>query len=536
LNQIKSISITISISISVSVSVSVSVSISVSVSVSVSSQSQETKAITTTMVPDINKNVNDNVTSVDNVDNIINEEASITIGMGDDDDDDDDDDEWEVDVTSITNSNHYNNNHPFFDSFVSVGVSVMKDDDGDDGDDDDNHDDDDHSKTPSMKSIGDVSNINNDNDNGGTTSITTLNSFKERSIVRYVFFGLLVLIAILVVVMIATTTSTRTNNGRTGIIIVAAAATMILILIGCIGIVFIIYENLLKNREKMLVKSNRRSEAIVDSLFPSIVRDRILEEGGLVNNTNNKLANTNVNNNGNNDGNPTNRRNSEKLPSSSLPPPPPPPPSPLPSSPKNSISSSTASSKPIADYFPSASILFADIVGFTSWASIRDPAQVFILLETVYGRFDDIAKKKGVFKVETIGDCYVAATGLPVARTDHAIVMASFARRCLENMLDLLESRELENELGIGTNDLGMRFGIHSGSVIGGVLRGAKSRYQLFGDTINTASRIESSSMKNKIHLSEQTAELLIAGGKKSWVEGRDEKIHAKVRYTTRHD
>ncbi|OEU19677.1 adenylyl cyclase, partial [Fragilariopsis cylindrus CCMP1102] len=193
-----------------------------------------------------------------------------------------------------------------------------------------------------------------------------------------------------------------------------------------------------------------------------------------------------------------------------------------------SSSSTTSSSKPIADYFPSASILFADIVGFTSWASIRDPAQVFILLETVYGRFDDIAKKKGVFKVETIGDCYVAATGLPTPRTDHAIVMASFARRCLENMLDLLESRELENELGMGTNDLGMRFGIHSGSVIGGVLRGAKSRYQLFGDTINTASRIESSSMKNKIHLSEQTAELLIAGGKMSWVEEREEKIHAK--------
>lgn len=66
--------------------------------------------------------------------------------------------------------------------------------------------------------------------------------------------------------------------------------------------------------------------------------------------------------------------------------------------------------------------------------------------------------------------------------------------------------------------------------MIGGVLRGAKSRYQLFGDTINTASRIESSSMKNKIHLSEQTAELLIAGGKKLWVTTRDEKVHAKVR------
>lgn len=62
----------------------------------------------------------------------------------------------------------------------------------------------------------------------------------------------------------------------------------------------------------------------------------------------------------------------------------------------------------------------------------------------MYGRFDEIAKKKGVFKVETIGDCYVAATGLPNPRDDHAIVMASFARRCLESMLDLISSAELE--------------------------------------------------------------------------------------------
>ena len=564
------------------------------------------------MVPDIKKNVISN--TVVNVDYTrIESESSISIGLGDDDngngnddddDDDDDDDEYEVDMISITDSRHNSNinvNHPFFDSFVSVGVSLMLDDDDDDDDDDDlddpnddddeNHnDDDDHSSksTPSMKSIGDISsNINidendNDNDNNDNDSTTTpVRSFKER-IVRYVFFGLLVLMVILLVVIVATTATSTTTNGRSSsiITITVTVAIMILILIGGIGITFLSYEKLLKSREQMLVKSNRRSEAIVDSLFPSIVRDRILEEGGLVNNTNTntkrnvKNVNVSVNNSGSNDDDPVNSNNSENhLPSSSLPPTPPPPRSPSPplssvvsssqhilSSPlfkmkknfsnsnkRDSIStvsshqstiprnpppvssSSTSSSKPIADYFPSASILFADIVGFTSWASIRDPAQVFILLETVYGRFDDIAKKKGVFKVETIGDCYVAATGLPTPRTDHAIVMASFARRCLENMLDLLESRELENELGMGTNDLGMRFGIHSGSVIGGVLRGAKSRYQLFGDTINTASRIESSSMKNKIHLSEQTAELLIAGGKMSWVEEREEKIHAKV-------
>ncbi len=69
--------------------------------------------------------------------------------------------------------------------------------------------------------------------------------------------------------------------------------------------------------------------------------------------------------------------------------------------------------KPIADLFPETTIFFGDIAGFTAWSSIREPSQVFILLETIYHSFDEIARKKKVFKVETIGDCYVAVTGLP---------------------------------------------------------------------------------------------------------------------------
>jgi Adenylate and Guanylate cyclase catalytic domain len=111
------------------------------------------------------------------------------------------------------------------------------------------------------------------------------------------------------------------------------------------------------------------------------------------------------------------------------------------------------SSKPIADLFTSATVLFADFVGFTSWCSVREPSQVFILLETVYDAFDTIAKRRGVFKVETIGDCYVAACGLPVPRDDHAVVMARFSAECLQQLVGILQS--LEVLLGPGTVDLG---------------------------------------------------------------------------------
>lgn len=88
-----------------------------------------------------------------------------------------------------------------------------------------------------------------------------------------------------------------------------------------------------------------------------------------------------------------------------------------------------------------------------------------------------------VFKVETIGDCYVAVCGLPEARSDHAVVMARFASACLTHFKSLVASKKLEGELGPGTSDLKIRIGLHSGPVTAGVLRGSKGRFQLFGDT-----------------------------------------------------
>jgi class 3 adenylate cyclase len=110
---------------------------------------------------------------------------------------------------------------------------------------------------------------------------------------------------------------------------------------------------------------------------------------------------------------------------------------------------------------------FADISGFTAWSSMRDPSQVFVLLETLFSHMDELAKRGRIFKVETVGDCYVAVTGLPTPRRDHAVAMARFARDCVETMEGL--TKKLEVSLGPDTGDLRLRVGLHSGSVTAGV-------------------------------------------------------------------
>ena len=147
-------------------------------------------------------------------------------------------------------------------------------------------------------------------------------------------------------------------------------------------------------------------------------------------------------------------------------------------------------------------------------------------MEAVYGAFDVLADKRKVFKVETIGDSYVAVCGLPEPRPNHALVMCKFANDCREKF-DLL-TRQLGKELGPDTADLMLRFGLNSGPVTAGVLRGQKSRFQLFGDTVNTASRMESTGTPGRIQASQATVDFLITAGKNRWVEARKEKVTAK--------
>jgi len=207
---------------------------------------------------------------------------------------------------------------------------------------------------------------------------------------------------------------------------------------------------------------------------------------------------------------------------------------------------------------PNTTIFFADLVGFTKWSDKRSPEDVFILLETIYGAFDAIAEKRGVFKVEvcvfvansdpnfqwtvcymmfdtnvvvgalqTIGDCYVAATGLPKVQENHAIIMVKFARDCLY-ALQQVTSTDLADRLGPDTRDLKMRVGLHSGPTTAGVLRGIKGRFQLFGDTVNMASRMESTGTPGRIQVSEATAEELTQKGKGSWLVANEKLVQVK--------
>ncbi|CAJ1936439.1 unnamed protein product [Cylindrotheca closterium] len=305
----------------------------------------------------------------------------------------------------------------------------------------------------------------------------------------------------------------------------------------CLGIGFLLFFWFVERRQRKVVGVAQRTTAIVSSLFPDNVRDRIMQQAEEQANEEAKGKVLVVNEDG------TNENLAQLLESGKK--------QEVPKSPSLSGSSKSGSSKrvrlvgggrtprtggkkraangstdgaPIADRYPHCTVFFADIVGFTSWSSDRDPVQVFLLLETLYGAADKIANRMGVFKVETIGDCYVAVTGLPKPRDDHAIALARFSQKFL------LKSRQvfLDLEDALGTSKLDVRIGLHSGPVTAGVLRGEKARFQLFGDTVNTAARMESNSRTGRIHCSKATADLLVEGRKLSWLTERADKIVAK--------
>jgi class 3 adenylate cyclase len=137
----------------------------------------------------------------------------------------------------------------------------------------------------------------------------------------------------------------------------------------------------------------------------------------------------------------------------------------------------------IADAFPDVTVLFADLVDFTQRSQRSTPAQVVQVLDELFSAFDQLARRHGLEKIKTIGDAYMVAGGLPNPRPDHAQAVAEMA---------LAVREEVARHLDPSGQPLQVRIGIDTGPVVAGVIGRNKFIYDLWGDTVNTASRMES--------------------------------------------
>jgi len=154
----------------------------------------------------------------------------------------------------------------------------------------------------------------------------------------------------------------------------------------------------------------------------------------------------------------------------------------------------------IADSFAEVTVLFADLVGFTELSTHTSPTELVEMLNVIFSEFDHLAEKHGLEKIKTIGDAYMAVAGLPFPRPDHAQAAAEMA-------LDMLQEIALFNhETG---KSFSLRIGINTGPVVAGVIGIKKFSYDLWGDTVNIASRMESQGIPGTIQISATTYELL---------------------------
>lgn len=153
----------------------------------------------------------------------------------------------------------------------------------------------------------------------------------------------------------------------------------------------------------------------------------------------------------------------------------------------------------IAEHYDSVSVLFADIVGFTPISASMSPDRLVHTLNDVFSHFDEIAQEHGVEKIRTIGDNYMVAAGLPSRRADHA--------ECLADMA--IAMRDYQQKSDKGHPPFVFRIGINSGPLVAGVIGTSRFQYDIWGDTVNVASRMESHGIPGEIQVSTATKELL---------------------------
>jgi adenylate cyclase len=158
-----------------------------------------------------------------------------------------------------------------------------------------------------------------------------------------------------------------------------------------------------------------------------------------------------------------------------------------------------ANQQPIATQYQDTSILFADVVEFTPMAATMTPMRLVDLLNEVFQCFDDLVEKYDLEKIKTIGDCYMVAAGVPRSCPDHARVIVNLA----------LDMRAAVTERKFGDRDLAFRIGINSGPVVAGVIGRKKFIYDLWGDAVNIASRMESQGHSQSIQITSNTFRLI---------------------------
>lgn len=157
------------------------------------------------------------------------------------------------------------------------------------------------------------------------------------------------------------------------------------------------------------------------------------------------------------------------------------------------------SNQSIADSFENVTILFADIVGFTRYASNMTPNELVAMLDEIFSEFDALADKYGVEKIKTIGDSYLAVGGLPLPDENHCRAIADMA----------LEMNQIIKEKYTVKYKLTLRIGIHTGHAVAGVIGNKKFAYDIWGDCVNIASRFEASGHPEKIHITKDVKNLL---------------------------
>jgi class 3 adenylate cyclase len=158
------------------------------------------------------------------------------------------------------------------------------------------------------------------------------------------------------------------------------------------------------------------------------------------------------------------------------------------------------STEPVALENPDISVMMADIVNFTSFSDQVSAEKVVSLLNNMFSRFDDVVSEHNVEKIKTIGDAYMVVAGLPEPRTDHAQVLVKMSAKLIEI------ANEYNDHEG---NPIQLRIGIHSGPAVSGVIGKSKFAFDVWGDTINTAARLESNGEPGRIHLSQKTFDQL---------------------------